>query len=73
MVNQSIGKLMTREDHSFLRKNQNLVPGMTPNQSKAEYKRRFLEAMNQEPDPNKKANTGRRAANIWLRKQRDRE
>lgn len=27
----------------------------------------WLNAMNQEPVPHKKANTGRRAANIWLR------
>ena len=57
---------MTREDWNYLDR---MLTQVGPNERaavKAEYKRRFLQGMKGEPVKQKRANAGRRAANLYL-------
>ena len=66
MKPRSIGRLMTREDRHYLERMLTQVNPREREAVKAEYKRRFLDGMEGEPVEHKRANAGRRAANLYL-------
>ena len=66
MANRSIGKLMLQGDHFHLNQRLGLLPTHKRASAKAHYKKVFLEGVDQEPIKHKKANAGRRAANLWI-------
>ena len=60
---------MLRDDRIHFDRNWNLT-GFKYDEAWNEYKRQFKQGMDQEPVEHKKANAGRRQANIWINKVR---
>lgn len=60
--------MLLHGDWDFIDRVERMVPGMTRRQVRDAYKREFLDAYHAEPTSYRKANAGRRAANLWLRK-----
>jgi hypothetical protein len=67
MAKTDIQKLMIREDYEHFHQHSRLIPELTEQQAWAEYQQRWRQAAVSEPNPNKRTNCGRRAANEWIR------
>jgi hypothetical protein len=54
------------EDNRFLKLRTNALPPKEKRLFWWEYQNQFRAGMDAEPDPNRKVNAGRRAANLWV-------